>query len=70
MLIHLHNRAIIRHWSEEHRIVRHWFKNNGDDNAEGSGGDPDQLRACIGAGRALRHPRADRLKMETPGHGA
>ena len=29
MLIHLHNRAIVRHWSEERGIVRHWFKNNG-----------------------------------------
>ena len=30
MLIHLHNPAIVRHWSEERRIVRHWFEPNGE----------------------------------------
>ena len=34
MLIHLHNRAIVRHWFEDN--------GEGDDDAEGSGGDPGQ----------------------------
>ena len=47
MLIHLHNRAMVRHWSEKHRIFRHWFKNNG---ARPAARATPKLRAAIQAG--------------------
>jgi len=46
MLIHLHNRAIVRHWFEELPVVRHWSEptgdGEGDDDTEGAGCDPGQ----------------------------
>ena len=46
MLIHLHNRAIFRHWFKKPLLERHWFKPNGggegDGDAKGAGGDPGQ----------------------------
>ena len=57
MLIHLHNRAIDRHWSEDN--------GEGDDDTKDAGGDPGQRRACIGPGGAVRDDRTDQIATNT-----
>jgi len=54
-LIHLHNRAIVRQWSEELPVVRQWSKPTGDgerdDSAESAGGQVSDEAASVLAER-------------------